>query len=452
MKHSLHKEDLTFRFNEFIEKEKLFSKDNHMLVACSGGIDSIVLVNLLHELRFNFTVLHCNFQLRGDESQRDQDFVTALANHYGVKCVVKKFDTEETTKLWKKGVQETARLLRYNWFDEQIQLHSSSHQQPLLLTAHHLDDQLETVAFNFFRGTGIAGLTGMNAKDGHLIRPLLFASRDEIEAYAVSLKLSWVEDSSNKESTYARNTFRNEVFPTIEKIIPSFRQNLSNNIKRFQETEMLFKQQMASIKKRTLEQRGNGWALAINKIKHLTPLNTIVYEVFSAFGFAATQVDELKKLFDADTGSYLQSTTYRVLKNRAWLLIDPLHEISSKIYLIEKGQSLIAFGEAKLTVSTKDNAASISTASNEAWLDASKLEFPLLLRPWKNGDYFYPLGMKKKKKVSKFLIDQKLSKSDKEGQYVIESAKKIVWVVGRRIDDRFKIFPATKEVLRLKLN
>jgi tRNA(Ile)-lysidine synthase len=315
-----------------------------------------------------------------------------------------------------------------------------------------MDDQLETVAFNFFRGTGIAGLTGMNAKDGHLIRPLLFASRDEIEAYAVSLKLSWVEDSSNKESTYARNTFRNEVFPTIEKIIPSFRQNLSNNIKRFQETEMLFKQQMASIKKRTLEQRGNGWALAINKIKHLTPLNTIVYEVFSAFGFAATQVDELKKLFDADTGSYLQSTTYRVLKNRAWLLIDPLHEISSKIYLIEKDQSLIAFGEAKLTVSTKDNAASISTASNEAWLDASKLEFPLLLRPWKNGDYFYPLGMKKKKKVSKFLIDQKLSKSDKEGQYVIESAKKIVWVVGRRIDDRFKIFPATKEVLRLKLN
>ena len=209
---------------------------------------------------------------------------------------------------------------------------------------------------------------------------------------------------------------------------------------------------MASVKKRILEPRENGFAVAINKIKHISPLDTVVYEIFAAFGFSSSQVEEIKKMFIADTGSFLQSSTHRILKNRAWLLIDPLHEISSRVYLIEKDQTSISFGEAKILLSNKENSTSPSSESNEAWLDASALSFPLLLRPWKSGDYFYPLGMKKKKKISKFLIDQKLSKSDKERQYVIESAKKIVWVVGRRIDDRFKIAPRTKHVLRLKLD
>lgn len=452
MKALEHTSDLASRFNEFIETNQLFSKKNHLLVACSGGIDSIVLAHLLHQLHFDFSILHCNFQLRAEESDRDQSFVTELAKQWGVNLSVKKFDTEAEMKHKGKGVQETARLLRYNWFDEQISLHIANGKHPLLLTAHHLDDQLETVAFNFFRGTGIAGLTGMNTKDGYLIRPLLFAHRNEIERYAKSVKLTWVEDSSNRESVYARNQLRHEIFPAIEKIIPTFRNNLSNNIKRFQETEILYKQQMASVKKRILEPRENGFAVAINKIKHISPLDTVVYEIFAAFGFSSSQVEEIKKMFIADTGSFLQSSTHRILKNRAWLLIDPLHEISSRVYLIEKDQTSISFGEAKILLSNKENSTSPSSESNEAWLDASALSFPLLLRPWKSGDYFYPLGMKKKKKISKFLIDQKLSKSDKERQYVIESAKKIVWVVGRRIDDRFKIAPRTKHVLRLKLD
>jgi tRNA(Ile)-lysidine synthase len=351
---------------------------------------------------------------------------------------------------WGKGVQETARILRYNWFDEQVNLHAANGKQPLLLTAHHQDDQLETVVFNFFRGTGIAGLTGMNTKDGCLVRPLLFASRNEIESYAIDKKLSWVEDSSNKETIYARNQLRHDVFPLLEKAVPSFKQNLSNNIKRFQETEMLFKQQIALIQKRVVEKRDKGYAIAVNKIKHLVPLDTIVYEIFSPFGFTAAQTGELKKLFIAHTGSFMQSPTHRVLKNRDWLLIDPLHEISSSVYVIEKDQSSVSVVDKTICISMHENSSMLSAAANEAWLDASKLEFPLLVRPWKNGDYFYPLGMKKKKKISKFLIDQKLSKTEKESQYVIESAKKIIWVVGRRIDDRFKVLPHSKEILQLK--
>lgn len=450
MKNSTHTKDLSFQFNAFIESHKLFSKQQHLLVACSGGIDSVVLVHLLHELHFDFSILHCNFQLRGEESNRDQAFVVQLAAQLGVHCYVKTFDTNRVMKQWGKGVQETARILRYDWFDEQVNLYAANGKQPVLLTAHQLDDQLETVAFNFFRGTGIAGLTGMNNKDGYLVRPLLFASRNEIEIYAKDQKLNWVEDSSNNETFYARNQLRHDLFPVVEKIVPSFRQNLSGNIKRFQETEMLYRQQIASIQKRMLEKREKGYAVAVNKIKHLVPLDTILYEIFSPFGFTAAQVVELGKLLHAHTGSFIQSPTHRVLKNRDWLLIDPLHEVSSKVYLIEKDQSSLSIDEKSIQISAHNNPSSLSTAEKEAWLDASKLEFPLLVRPWKNGDYFYPLGMKKKKKISKFLIDLKLSKSDKESQYVIESAKKIIWVVGRRIDDRFKVLPHSKEILRLK--
>lgn len=450
MKNSSHTKDLSFRFKDFIESQKLFTQQHHLLVACSGGIDSVVLVHLLHELQYDCSILHCNFQLRGKESNRDQAFVVQLADQLSIPCHVNTFDTEKVMNEWGKGVQETARILRYNWFDEQVNLHAANGKQPLLLTAHHQDDQLETVVFNFFRGTGIAGLTGMNTKDGCLVRPLLFASRNEIESYAIDKKLSWVEDSSNKETIYARNQLRHDVFPLLEKAVPSFKQNLSNNIKRFQETEMLFKQQIALIQKRVVEKRDKGYAIAVNKIKHLVPLDTIVYEIFSPFGFTATQTGELKKLFIAHTGSFMQSPTHRVLKNRDWLLIDPLHEISSSVYVIEKDQSSVSVGDKTICISMHENSSMLSAAANEAWLDASKLEFPLLVRPWKNGDYFYPLGMKKKKKISKFLIDQKLSKTEKESQYVIESAKKIVWVVGRRIDDRFKVLPHSKEILQLK--
>ena len=350
---------------------------------------------------------------------------------------------------WKKGVQETARILRYNWFKQIIDDSNSKGEHAYVMTAHHNDDQIETMAFHFFRGTGISGLQGIKAKEDYIIRPLLFASRNEIAFYAKENDLKWVEDSSNQESDYARNHFRNEVFPLIEKIIPSFRQNLYNNIKRFNEANLLYKTQIENIRKKTVEKRGNGFAIPINKLKSLVPLDSILYELFMPFGFQSTQLDEIKKLFTAHTGSSITSDQYRLLKNRNWFIIDPIDKKSSGIFVIEKDERKIFMGDQALEISEKAGS-QISSDTNLAQLDASLIEFPLMLRPWKKGDYFYPLGMKKKKKVSRFLTDLKLSLIDKEEQYVVESNKKIIWVVGKRIDDRFKITPSTKSTLELK--
>lgn len=451
MKAAFNDIDLLQLFKECIESNKLFSKKHHLLVACSGGVDSVVLVHLLNSLGYRITILHCNFQLRGDESMRDELFVQQLSSTLQIDCKIKHFDTEEAMKGFKKGVQETARILRYTWFQEQLDQYISMGDLPLLLTAHHLDDQCETIAFNFFRGTGIAGLTGMNWKDGNIVRPLLFASRAQILSFASDNKLIWVDDSSNKESIYARNQLRNEVFPAIEKVIPSFKQNLANNIKRFQEVELIYHQQISLIKKRLVQKKGDAFAIPVNKLKAAEPLDSIVFEIFSDFGFTSSQIEELKKILYAETGSYIESETHRVLKNRDWLIIDPKKEILSEVFLIEQADTAISFGEYQLEISTHAKPQTPSSSSDEAWLDLKRIAFPLVLRTWKKGDYFYPLGMKKKKKVAKFLIDQKLSKTEKEKQFVIESNKKIVWVVGKRIDDRFKLLPASNSILKLRL-
>lgn len=438
-------------FKQCIESNNLFSNEHHLLVACSGGMDSVVLLHLLNSLRYHMTILHCNFQLRGEESDRDERFVRELAASMNIPCIIQHFDTKDIMKIQKKGLQETARNIRYEWFKEQMNRVTAQGLKPLLLTAHHLDDQCETIAFNFFRGTGIAGLTGMKLKDKDIVRPLLFAGKQDMERYATLHQLIWVEDQSNKESFYARNQFRNDVFPTIEKVIPSFRHNLSQNLKRFQEVEKIYRQHIALMKKKMIEKRGETSAIAVNKLKAVTPLDTIIFEIFSDFGFAASQIEALKKMIHAATGSHIDSATHRVLKNRNWLLIDPIHQTCSEILLIAPDDKKILFHNGTLEIAALHQCQAPSSSANEAWLDADKVVFPLLLRMWKRGDYFYPLGMKKKKKISKFLIDQKLSKTEKDAQFIIESDKKIIWVVGKRIDDRFKLLPSTKNILKLTL-
>ncbi len=445
-----HHTNLLARFQAHIDTNELFSKKDQLFVACSGGIDSVVLVHLLHQLHHQFTVLHCNFQLRGEESVRDQQFVLSLASSLNIECIYTSFDTKAAMQALKTGVQETARKLRYDWFNEVIAEKESQGKKKYILTAHQMDDQLETVAFNFFRGTGIAGLHGMKPKEGNLIRPLLFAMRSEIMEFAKQHNLSWVEDSSNQEADYSRNHIRHHVFPSIEKIIPSYKQNLANTIKRLGEVEMLYQQQIATSKKKIVEKRGTTFAIAVNKLKSLQPLDTIVYELFVDFGFHSTQIDEIKKLLVSATGSYIQSSSHRVLKNRAWLLIEPLHEKSSGVYIVESDDEEVVFGNHSLQLYKKPGN-QLSKISEEAWLDAELVQFPLVLRPWKKGDYFYPLGMKKKKKISKFLIDLKCSLSDKEQQYVVESNNKILWVVGKRIDERFKVTSTTTQMIRLAL-
>lgn len=436
------------RFTGFIRKEDLLSSKDHLLLAISGGVDSVALCELCHQAGFQFSIAHCNFKLRGEESERDKNFVQQLAKKYNVPFLLKEFDTEKYAEQKKLSIQEAARELRYNWFNELIK----NGEAKYLLTAHHLDDNIETMLMHFFRGTGIYGLRGMLPKQSHIIRPLLFARKQELKSFAEQHQLSWVEDSSNAQDKYTRNYFRNQLLPLIQQVYPQVEQNLEHNIHRFAEVETLYKQALEQHKKKLLEQKGAETHIPVLKLKKSVPLHTIVFEIIKDFNFSPQQTGEVINLLDSESGKYIQSATHRILKNRNWLIISTIQTQESQTILIENAESAIDFEKGNLKLqSLPAEKCAISNNHFTACLDSKEIRFPLLLRKWKQGDYFYPLGMRKKKKLSRFFIDQKLSLADKEKTWVLESNKKIIWVVGMRIDDRFRITDSTSSVLKIEL-
>ncbi len=451
MNNKMEEIGLQLRFQEHVSSNRLWEAGDLLLLACSGGIDSMVLATLLHKMHQHVEILHCNFNLRGEESKRDEDFVRAFAQSMGLPCHVQSFDTDAEINKMGKGVQEVARILRYEWFGKVMESRQQANKNTYLLTAHHADDQVETIAMNFFRGTGIAGMHGMQMKAGSLIRPMLFARRAEILAFAASNAIAWVDDSSNLKDNYTRNHFRHHVIPAVEKIFPEVSQNLLDNAKRFSEMEIIYRKQIEKIKSGLITKQGQSFAIPVNKLKSISPLDTIMFEVFRDFGFSAHQVPEIKKLFDAISGKSISSATHRVLRNRNWLLIDAIVEKTHDIIVIEEGVESVSFNNTLLQITKHVGYRSPDENTNHAWIDLDAVTFPLLLRPWKPGDYFYPLGMKKKKKIARFLTDLKLSLADKEKQWVVESDRKIIWVVGRRIDDRVKISPSSKNTMLIRL-
>ncbi|HQX96336.1 MAG: tRNA lysidine(34) synthetase TilS [Chitinophagaceae bacterium] len=440
--------NLLLSFQSTIKLLNLFSSKDKLLIAVSGGVDSVVLCELCKQAKFDFTIAHCNFQLRGAESERDEQFVKNLGNKYGVKVLVKKFETEKYATENKLSTQEAARNLRYEWFEDLI---NQSTNQPInhLLTAHHSDDNAETIAMNFFRGTGLHGLTGIPGKNGYIKRPLLEISKEELLAYARENNLEFVEDSSNQSSKYTRNYFRNEIIPAISKIYPQVKDNLLDNINRFKEIEKLYQLSVSELKKKICKQKGNEFYIPVNKLMSYNN-KALIYEIIHPFNFQEKQVEELIKLTDSDSGKYITSpdNQFRIIKHRLWFIISPVVATESVNIIIEENDKQVSFSLGNLSIETISNNKP-STSSGIATLDAREIKFPLLLRKWKTGDYFYPLGMKKKKKVSRFLIDSKLSKTEKENTWVIECKQRICWIVGQRIDDRFKLTATTKEVLKL---
>lgn len=446
-------------FKAFIQTAQLFHPDAGLLLAVSGGVDSVVLTKLCVDAGYKVVIAHANFQLRGEESERDESFVRALAQQYGLDLVTNRFETQQFAATQKISIQVAARVLRYGWFEELLNhsfkipgwLGEGLFKPAFIVTAHHADDNIETALLNYFKGTGIRGMRGMLPKQGNIIRPLLFATKEDLVKYAEEEKLAYVEDSSNAEDKYSRNYLRHQVLPVLKSIYPEVETNLFDNISRFRETAELFQQAITQHKKKMLHQKGNEIHIPVEKIRRSEPLNTIVYEIFREFGFESSQVKELIRLFDSESGRYLLSPTHRVLKNRNWLIISPHAPTdSAQLILVEHpGKYKFEAGLLNVQMIGKDPNGIVSDAMI-ASLDGREIKFPLFLRKWKPGDYFYPLGMKKKKKLSRFFIDQKMSLAEKERTWVLEMDKKILWVVGKRIDERFRLREDSKNYLLLE--
>ncbi len=444
--------DLLNAFNHFIQSNNLFTKKDRILVAVSGGVDSVVFCELMKRGGYDFVIAHCNFQLRGEDSNKDEAFVKGLGGRYGAEVLVEKFDTERYAAENKMNIQMAARSLRYEWFKSLLS--DSEYNLKYLATAHHANDNIETLLMNFFKGTGISGLQGIHAKESglfkNIIRPLLFAKKEELISFAQENNLVWREDISNESNKYTRNYFRNELIPSIQKVFPEVEQNLLDNLFRFSNIAVLYNHAVEQFKRKLMVKKGNEVHIPILKLQQTPAYQTVLFEIIKAYGFTPGQISEAVKLMHAESGKYIESASHKFFRNRNWMILSPKAPIASGYFLIEEKDLEIIFGDNKFSIEFSQKIPPLINDSTLALLDLNKIIFPLLLRKWKQGDYFYPLGMNKKKKVSRFMIDNKLSMTEKENVWVLESDKKIIWVVGHRIDNRFKLTEKTKSVLQIK--
>ena len=442
-------ENLLTSFQESLNRLGITKKDR-LLLAVSGGLDSVVLTACAAISGLDFGIAHANFQLRGAESDRDEAFVRQLADRYNRPLFIKKFETARYAETEKKSIQVAARELRYAWFKTMTGKDPSLFQ--FLLTAHHLDDQVETMIMHFFRGTGIMGLTGIPEKNGNLLRPLLLFPKSRLKEFAISQNLSWMEDSSNASDDYTRNYFRNQLIPSVATIFPDIQHNLEKNLHRFSEAAVLYQQAVGLHKKKLLKPVGTEFHMPVLLLKKSVPLQTILFEIIKDFHFTPAQTVEVIRLMDSSNGKFISSPSHRIIKNRRWLIIAALEKEQASHIIIEENETEIKYPEGRLRIKHMAGyePESISKEPGVACFDRDKIRFPLILRRWKTGDYFYPLGMKKKKKLARFFIDQKISKTDKEKIWVLVMDSQIIWVVGYRIDNRFCIMPSTSKMMLVR--
>jgi tRNA(Ile)-lysidine synthase len=422
-----------------------FLTGKKLLLAVSGGVDSMVMVDLFRKMPYDIGMAHCNFQLRGDESLEDQKFLQNYSKLNDVQLFLTQFETEVFAKEQKLSIQVAARKLRYCWFQEIC----STNNFDYILTAHHANDAVETFLINLVRGTGIDGLTSIPAQNGNIIRPLLIFSRSEIENFANEYKINWREDSSNASDKYLRNKIRHQVVPLLKELNSDFLSSFQKTQIYLQESKLLTLDASTLVYQQVAKQADDEIHFDIVKLKLLPNYKSYLYQWLRDFGFSAWQ--DIYDLVDGQTGKQVYSSKYRLIKNRETLLLVPKTEsIETESFLIDKNQINVNF---PLNLSFCKVADICSSSNATIFVDEDKLHFPLILRKPKKGDNFEPFGMNgKSKKISKLFKDEKLSLIEKESTWILCSIDTIIWVVGVRQDERFKIESNTKSILKIELS
>ncbi|MDX1627870.1 MAG: tRNA lysidine(34) synthetase TilS [Fulvivirga sp.] len=431
-------------FLAFIHKNDLINAEDRILLAVSGGIDSVIMAHLFAKSEYTFALAHCNFKLRGEEAEKDADFVKALADSLGVPCFLKTFETKKYAKAHGLSTQLAARQLRYHWFETLLQ--KEGYQR--IATAHHINDSIETTLYNLAKGTAIRGMVGIPIRQGKIIRPLLYATRDEIEQYARQYDLNWREDSSNRENHYARNLIRNKIIPRLKEINPQLEETFKNTLMRLRSTMQLLEEEVRQFKAAHTVQQGVDLYIDKEALKGATV--AVIDELLKEYQFNFSQVVEIKEGLDG-TSKIFDSPDFRLNIDRQDVIISPLSLQQAENGLIQQDQHIFSNKLFTLEIKKKKAKGNLIYDKMVASLDYEKLNFPLIVRKWQDGDQFVPLGMKGKKKLSDFMIDNKIPLNLKERIYVLESAGDIVWVIGQRIDDRYKIRPETNRMLKVLL-
>lgn len=432
----------------YIKDKRLFAKSDRLLVAVSGGVDSVVLLHLLVQLGYDCTVAHCNFHLRGEESNRDFKFVQQLARTYNLPFFSTDFATQDHASERHLSVEMAARELRYNWFSTLLDEQSLDY----VVVAHHADDAVETFFINLTRGSGIHGLAGMKAKQNRVVRPLLLCKRSEIEDYACKNKLCFVYDSTNSDTVYLRNFIRHKIVPQLETINPSFTKTMLNTMSYLRDIEDIYNEYCQQAQQEIVSENNGVYQIPIGKLLKKTAPQTLLYEILSRFGFNSDVSENVFEALQGESGRQFFSNTHRLVKDREMLLIEPIEDTFSERFTIDADvQEILEPLHLQLNKQICNSGVTVNKSKSDAFLDVERLTFPLVLRRWQNGDRFVPFGMKQQKKVSDFLIDNKLSLIKKDQTWVLTSQGHIVWVVGQRIDDRYKITRETKEYIHIKL-
>jgi len=402
----------------------------------------MVLLDLFYKLRFDICVVHCNFQLRGKESDADEMLVRETCQDRFIPYFIESFDTLKFSKENKLSIQLAARKLRYDWFQEIISLGFD-----YVLTAHHLDDNVETFLINFIRGTGLEGLTGIPAQNKKIVRPLLPFSREEIENYAQQNKIRWREDSSNASDKYFRNKLRHNIVPTLKELNTGFLDSYQNTINHLQQAESLVDDASKLVYEKVVEVNENQVEIHLNSLLQFKNYKAYLYQWLKEYGFSAW--NDIYDLVEAQSGKQVFSETHVLLKDREKLILSERKSSNnSAVFIIESIESKVNI-PLKLTFNKVVNI--FETVSNCIFVDENKIKFPLTIRKWQEGDYFYPSGMNGKKKLSKYFKDEKYSLFDKENQWLLCSEDQIIWVIGKRADNRFRATETTQQIIKIEV-